>query len=361
MSDLQTIALYVLISCFSLVLCRWSERNGNPGGLIAAAIALSCLCGFRDYSVGIDTSRYQIGVNYFFENNEVYWQYSFSYGYGIFSSAILHAWNNYSFLLFVQSLITNLLFLARFWDCRKDASLTFMLFVYLCTCYFHTFNIMCQFLAVAIVFYSTRYLDRGLYIPFVLGVLIAACIHPSAIVSLVMIVPHIVQFRGVTTGKKALRVTGLLILFVCLIFGYRTLIEKYGGYLGNADGVSLGAMSFVQVIILLISLFVSGYFSESNGSIFRSSVDKGFKYELLYYLLYLICAMASYIVDPAGRISYYFLPYAAPVYGVIANKSRISKNCFFVSVCLVVWFSFYAAYSFFLYDGGGIVPYSIAW
>lgn len=361
MNELQTIILYVAVCCFSLFLCRWSERNGSPGGLIVAAIVLSCLCGFRDYSVGIDTSRYQIGISYFYENNQVYWQYAFSYGYGVFTSAILHVWNNYSFLLFVQSLITNILISARLWDYRKEASLSYMLFFYLCTCYFHTLNIMCQFLAIAIVFFSTRYLDRGSIILFALGVMLAASIHPSAVASIVMIIPRIIKFKGAATGKKALRVICLLLFLICSLFGYQMLMQRYGGYLGGVDGVSLGIMSFIQIAILLVSLLSSGYFAGNDEGSLRLSMSRNSPYAVLFYALYLICTIASYIVDPVGRISYYFLPFGAPVYGAIAKRSRSSKCCFYVSTCLVLWFIFYVAYSFFFVDGGGILPYSFVW
>ena len=199
----QTIAFYLLVFAGALLLTRRSETTGRPFGLILATALLVLVSGFRAHSVGVDTGFYKIGTDYFFQNGEVYWRYSFAYGYGVFTSAILHVCNDYTVLLFVQAIITHGLIAARFWDFRHGASLTFMMLGYLCTAYLLTLCIICQFVAVAIVFYCSRFLDKGHPLLYLLGVAIAAQLHLSALISIVAVVPFLVKFRGISARGGA--------------------------------------------------------------------------------------------------------------------------------------------------------------
>lgn len=362
MSDPETILFYASVATLSLLLCRFSEKSGKPGGLFLAILVLSLAAGFRDYSVGIDTSRYKNGVEYFFQYGRQYWEVVFSYGYGYFTSFILHIWNNYSFLLFIQALITNGLIIARLWEFRKEASITFMVFVYLCTIYFLTLNIICQYIAVAIVFFSTRYLDRGKYVLFILGVVLATCIHNSAIIALLMLAPSMFRFKGATTGKKFVQTVGCIVFTISVLIACQFLMSRYSGYLGRSEGISLGAMPFAQIGVLVLALLITGYFSNRKGDEgIRNSLNRGAPDAVLFYSFSILLTLAAYLVDPAGRISYYFLPYGTLCYGAIAHRSRQSKSCFFVSMGLVVWFLIYVVYTCFLQDSGGIVPYSFIW
>lgn len=393
MSDFATIAFYLCVGTIALLFCRQSERSGSPQGLFLAVLVLTLVSGLRDYSVGIDTFRYKMGIEYFYETGRPYWQVVFSNGYGYFASFFLHIWNNYSFLLFVQALITNGLIAARLWDFRNGASLTFMLFFYICTAYLMTLNIICQWLAVSVVFYSSRFLDKGKILWFIAGVALAICLHNSAVVALLMLLPYIVNFKGASTGRKAAQALACLVFVVATLFGYQYLTTRYSGYLYSSEGISFGFMSLAQALVFVFSFFVAGYFSKKTlpdkpsaaRSLLKGSHDLSGRSEegqpadvatlcqqanlyeairacaphaVFFYVLYILFTLAAYIVDPAGRISYYFLLYGAPCFAVIARRSGVSMSCFFASGLLVLWLLIYAGYSYFLIDGGGVVPYS---
>lgn len=355
MSDFGTYLLYGGVAGVALLLSHQSERTRRPFGLALAVTVLSLLVGLRAYSVGIDTDRYRIAVEYFFETRKPYWEVVFSPGYGYFTTGLLSICNSFTFVLLVQSFLTNALFAARFWDFR-ESSVTFMMFFFVCSSYFYTFNIMAQYLAVALIFFGTRYLDRHRPALFLLFVAMAVAIHNSAIVALLMLLPTVFFGKSKSVARTFLRICAGCIFTVAVSAAYIYLTNRYYGYISNISGLSLGYMAFAQTMVFVFALSVSNisayarwHWSHDTSTTYRDS--------RLFYVIYILAGMAAYLVEPAGRIAYYFLPFGANVYGSIAKRSSVSKNCFFVTLILTIWMVLYVWYSCFLNDAGGIIPY----
>lgn len=363
MNTPQTIIFYLIVFTLTLAFTRLSEVSGRPYGLIAATFLLILVSGLRAYNVGVDTSLYQIGTEYFFRYGEVSWQYSFSYGYGVFTSAVLRVCNNYTVLLVVQAFITNGLIAARFWDFRHGASLTFMMLGYLCTVYLMTLCIVCQFLAVAIVFYFSRFLDRQRVLIYIFGVALAAFLHLSAAISIVAVVPYLVSFKGLSVHGVFARFLGCIALGVGLAVVASRLINKYSYYNTNTRASSVGMMVFIQMFVLVGSLLMMGYFGvRARGRVgFRGQLTECAPHSLFQYVLSLGMSSASYVIGNAGRISYYFMLFGPVVFGVIAKRSRIEKQAFACAFLLSVWLVAYLGYVFFMHDGLGILSYSFIW
>ena len=364
MTIAETGVFYALVSAAALLLCWRSEKTEKRWGLAASVLLLSLVAGLRAYSVGVDTMLYKNGVEYFYLHNEVSWQNSFAYGYGIFSKAVLSIWNNYSFLLFVQSLLTNGLILARFWDYRKEGSITFMLLVYLCTTYLMTLCIMVQHIAVAITFYFSRYLDRGKPVLYCVGVALAGCLHVSALVAIFPLATYLVKFKDVSLGRAFIQVIALTVLLGASLVVANQLFVNYSGYNSAARQSSIGYMVFAQALIFAVILFVCGYGSQrdSNSAFdLKGRLDRGAPHATLLYVLSLLLSASSYVIDNAGRISYYFSIYGAPCYGIVVKHANKSKGVFLCSFIAALWFIAFAIYTFYLHDGLGIFPYSFIW
>lgn len=359
----QTIAFYLLVFAGALLLTRRSETTGRPFGLILATALLVLVSGFRAHSVGVDTGFYKIGTDYFFQNGEVYWRYSFAYGYGVFTSAILHVCNDYTVLLFVQAIITHGLIAARFWDFRHGASLTFMMLGYLCTAYLLTLCIICQFVAVAIVFYCSRFLDKGHPLLYLLGVAIAAQLHLSALISIVAVVPFLVKFRGISARRGLLQVLGCAALALGFVFAWNQLTGSYSNYNTSTKASSVGLMVFIQTFVLVGSLLLVGYFktmTDHYGDI-RARLNEFAPHSLFQYVCSLGLSSASYVIGNAGRISYYFMLFGPVVFGAIAKEARTNRPAFICSFLLAVWLVAYLVYVFFMHDALGILAYSFVW
>lgn len=365
MTILETRVYYILIAACSLFLCWQSEKTGRKWGALLAVLILSLVAGLRAHNVGVDTLLYKHGVEYFFLNNEISWQYSFSYGYGVFSKAILSLWNNYTFLLLVQSLMTNGLVMARLWDYRKEGSITFMLMVYLCTTYLMTLCIIVQHLAVAIVFYFSRYLNRGKPFIYCLGVLFASCLHASALVAIIPLLIRLMNFKKNTTGKSLIQAIALVLLTMLTVIVVNLLVENYSNYDNKARQSTVGLMVVAQVVVFITTLILCSFDTRigsgrENLSIIQR-IREGAPNALPLYVLSFPLSAASYVIDNAGRISYYFSIYGAPCYGIAVKHANKSKSVLLCSLILVLWFTVYAIYVFFLHDGLGIFPYAFFW
>lgn len=362
MDELQTYCLYGAVATISLLLCWYSEKTSKKLGLVAAAVLLVFVSGFRAYSVGVDTSLYKTGVEFFFERGEVLWSSSFAYGYGVFTRSLLSLNNDYTFVLLTQAAITNGLILARFWDLREKCSLTFMLLVYLCTAYFYTLCIICQYVAIALVFWGSRYADKGRILLYVLLIVLASCLHISALIALVDVAMRLLKFKG----KSPLRVLSRVLALACIclvgLYGAGLFSDRYSSYAGNTS--SVGLMVFVQVFVLIASLFICGYFAK-KGSVdvfsLRDDLKSCAPYALRLYFLGLVLSAASYVIANAGRMAYYFTIYGCVCFGAMAKRSTESRPRFFCAVFLAAWLVVYCVYTCFVNSALGIVPYSFVW
>lgn len=358
MSEMQTALVYFGLIIITVWLCRFSERSKKPYGLLGSVIFLSLIAGLRDYSVGIDTARYLEGIEYFYNYGQPYWKVAFSYGYGYFASVVLHIWNNYSFFLFVQALITNGLILFRLWDFRNIASISFMVFVYICSLYLNTFNIMCQCLAISIVFYSTRFLDNKQYVLFFIGLCIASAIHSSAIIAFTMALPYFVKLKGLTVGKQLLRVLVSIAMIIGSIIAYRYLLDRYSSYLESSVNLSFGIMVFAQMIVFICAMLFAGYWKKQEGNCgLRSKIKSASPYAPTFYFVCIFLIIAGYVIEAAGRLAYYFSLFGAICFGAIASESKRRPKDFYISSALGVWFLIYFAYTYLIVDGGGVIPY----
>ena len=365
MSVFQTGCFYVSVALLSLLFCWQSEKSGRKTGLVLSVGVLSLAAGLRAFSVGVDTLPYLSGVEYFVQYGETHWQYGFSYGYGVFCKAVLYACDDFTFLLFVEALITNGLIAARFWDYRNGSSLTFMMLVYVCTTYLMTLCLTCQFIAVSIVFYCSRFLDNGKVFWYCVGVLFASAIHLSALIAIIPMLVRLLNFKEASAGKAFVQLTALAV-FLCLgAYAASLLFERYSSYANISRVSSIGFMVFAQAAILFVSLLASGYFAKGDAEDSTASLRATLKAEAPYavplYLLAIVLSGASYVIDNAGRIAYYFTVFGPVVFGAMAKGASCSKERFLCAFALIVWFVAYGTYVFFLHDSLGIFPYSFCW
>lgn len=354
MSVMQTSFFYLLVIALSAMLAHVSDRTGRKGGLIAAALLLIFVNGFRGYDVGQDTLGYKEGVEYFFVNGVQAWNHSFSDGYGWFTRAVLTLCNNYTFLLLVQAAITCSLFAARLWDFRKSCSIGFAMFVYAATEYPLSLCLMCQCLSVSIVFYATRYLDRRQPALFVVLLMLAALNHTSALIGLAALALYIFKLESKTRIQFYGKAIGAIVLLSCGAVGAQMLMNRYSQYLDNES--ELGLMVFFQALVLFGSLLLVGY-SKNR----RSSMAPEARFALPLYVFGIVLSASSYIVPNAGRISYYFTIFSPVVFGQLVKSSGTRKPAFVLAVFLVAWMLFYAWYAYIFRTGLGIDNYYFVW
>lgn len=361
MTVIQSYIFYGLLVLASLLLAWYSERSGKKRGLVLCALLLIVVAGFRAYDVGIDTLPYKNGIEYFFETGQVSWETSFSYGYGLLTSYLLGI-SNYTFVLLAQAAITNGLILARFWDFKDTASLTFMVLVYISTAYFVSFCIICQYVAIALVFYGSRFADKGRPFVYCMFIVAAAALHTSALIAFVDIALRYFRLKGSSPIGLLLRLTAIAVAPVAIAFIGKAFFARYASYGANAS--SVGLMVAVQIAVFVTALLVCGYFFGKDGTDsfnLKTELSLGAPYVVRLYSFGLILSAGSYVIANAGRIAYYFTIYGAVCFGAIAKHSTKSKSRLACSMVLFSWFTAYCIYAVFINGSLGIVPFSFVW
>ena len=169
--------LFITICVVAFILFKLADLKDNKLFLVLGIITLSLGAGLRNDNVGLDTYQY---ISAFKTNFSVIWLFKET-GFREISRLLMNAFSgNVTCLLLLYATVTNALILYRLWDFRKDCSYSYMVFLYITLHYMNTLNIMRQYIAIAIVFFATRFLEKRGYIKFCIAILLASVFHSSA-------------------------------------------------------------------------------------------------------------------------------------------------------------------------------------
>ena len=286
--------VFILVYLFAFL----AEKRKKKRYLAFIIIVLSCFVGFRSRSVGIDTDMYyqqfeNLRKGIFSPNVEKEFQ--------IFSYILLRVMRTeYVILLF--SFITNWLIILRLWSLKEKGPFHIMVMLYAVLLYPETANIMRQYLAIAIVFYATLYVERKKLLVYLLLVLTAILVHRSAFLAL-SYYPLYFWISHKKLNKKA--VLGLAILTVAPII-VSVFMRHYSGnfalYLSGRVGI--GLLYPVELAILMFFVLLE----MPRFTIFRFEKDVvSLRFFVLTYLFGIIFSSLGYYRPTLYRIGLYFI------------------------------------------------------
>ena len=301
-------SLIMIISLFFAFIAQKSKTTKMQRIFVALVIlSLALPAGLRDSSVGKDTWAYirafqSASAGYQGELFYTYYENGFSL---LIKILIMILKEPYYVNLFI-SILTNILIIKTLWTFRNNLSFSFSIFLYYTLYYFETYNILRQYLAIAIIFFGTKFLLDKKYVIFLAFVLLASSIHRSAIIG-ILYIPIDILIK-----KKLLYRHKILILFFILSFaffhnyvldaiGLKSVFNKYITYYIHKSGinVNLGFFFVVRLAIIFFSLYVLRK---------KGFIDYEFsKFIILLNLLGTILTMSGYIYTFTGRIGTYFL------------------------------------------------------
>lgn len=318
---------------------------------------LSIFAGIRNEVVGVDLAHYII--RYIEPIKEGYFSYitDMSIGFKVFVW-IVYLFTDQTFIVVTMiSLLTNTLIVLRLWDFRNKSSFTMMIFWYYCLYYLVTFNIFRQFMAVAIVFYFTRFLENKNYKTFLIGVIIATTIHNVSILGFAYLPIYILLSNESKQEKKVknifLLVSPLLILVTAFVLYRFYDFDHYIDLLNRSTNKGLSGISVPIKIILGIY-----FFRVVKKCIVKSNVTQNewFKWGFIY-LLGLLIGISAYISFEAERFTFYFILFEIPFVSVKCKKNSKLRILKFI-YCV---FAIYSLYSKLAGGGSQIMPYLTFW
>lgn len=354
----STFFLYVIIIIFILILSHIAEKiKGKLKKICLTLIILilSLLSGFRGSMVGNDTLQYLLHIER--------WQFGISNtfpsepGLYLISRISLFLINDRQFVLIVVALIINTLIVLRIWQLKKYLSFTMAIFLYIAIFYFISFSGIRQWLAIALVFYFSKYIFEMKYLKFSIVVLIASLFHNTALITLVFPLIDILASKLKYNKQKNTLISlflfsPLLLLLLFLIFNI--LLNQYGNYINNFFNnfhLSGGTVIWLRLIFAVIIYLTFTKRDFSNGEL----------YNRVFYLWFtgLIISIPGYYIDNIARLGFYFTLFEIILFAMIAKSKNMKKSPLFIISIL-----FYAIGIFILElvgSGRKHIPYIPFW
>lgn len=339
---MYVVTLFLIVVLYALL----KKRNGTY--CIIMGIWLSFLVVCRNYTVGIDTKVYMRRFEIFRQADWIKATvlakiYSFENGFVIFNK-LIGCLTKSSRLFIIMCNLLIIYILCR--EVRLKSSipwLSFFIFVTL-GLQANSLNILRQFMAISMVFYSYNFIENRKVFKFLIMVLLASCFHISALIVIPMY-----WLVTVNYNKWIINIT-LLITFIIVVIGGEILVKilsktSYGHLIrsgGGAKGLLIISALFFTLIMMII----------------------GNRADMEYRNFYVAFALASvvisgmtFIVGAIERVLPYFsICFLISIPNVVYEmKNNVLKKQYLFVICSVLLFYYFAVV--YRVDISGVVPY----
>lgn len=342
--------LYFTCILTTAILAFWAEKNNNRKLLFLIALILSLFCGLRSVEVGQDTLNY---YNYMYSVKIKGISFGSDIGFSVISYCLMLVFDNPSICLLIFAFLTNYLIIFRLWDFKGKASLITMILIYIIIHYPYTFNIVRQYLAIAIIFWATRYLDRGKIKKYIVCNIIAASFHTSALICFV----YLFIRRGFKQEKKKKNYLGMILGCVGGLSGmiiFNSNLEKYALYFELAES-GFHAMTIFKIICIFTIIFLNKIYSNSTFSKCEKNNFMPMNTEIInIYLLGLGLSGLGMLFPFMNRVGFYFMMYEMPFWGQVV-RAKVNKKVYILMISFIL---IYHMISIFWFDIIGLNEYA---
>ena len=305
--------VFYIVSLFSLFFARLAEKKQSLLLFVFSALCLALLCGLRAENVGTDTHTYttifetiQSGGLHFDSDIGFYYIVKFIIGFT----------NSVPLTFALISIITVSFIYYTIWYYRRQGSISFMVFIFICFFYPQMFNIVRQMLALAVVFAATTQLEQKRPFVFCLILALATSIHISSLVCVGFLAVHILQ----NLKNKPIIFYMVVVLFlVFFIYFYSSVTLIYDtrfAYMQEDYQTTLGYEVLAQ-LITLVFLMISNYKIIKN--------DAEYTRISIFCIIGIVLSVITANAGEASRIAYfytiYYILFAAVVLKDLPNRA----------------------------------------
>lgn len=340
---------FCFICILALVVLSQAAKQENRFLLFLGIAILSLTSGLRAYDVGIDTPSY---YDAFVSDFAIHpWEFD-EEGFRALVRALMALFGNPTVVYLVIAIATNLLVILRLWDFRNNASFAYMSFFYIAVFYIGTMNTMRQYLAVAIVFFATRFLERKKYLSFIVSLLVATSIHTTALMGVVYLFVYL--WENTPKEKRiylGIAAVALIPPALAFVVSYESdHIENY--FSNNVD--NLNATYLYRIAIFLIAILLV-WLSDGNARKHDEELAprRSENAVPLFAFMGLVASSAGMFFRFLGRLGYYFSMFEMVFWGQAVKRERWGWLLWLMPTA-------YAIYTFgyeIAFNGSGIFPF----
>lgn len=358
MSGSMWMYFVLMISC--VVFAKYAQANKQVGYMWLIVLFLTLIAGLRSVNVGIDTVSYTKMFNMLAEGYSDAW-----FGAERSFLALIRSLQYFSesptFLFLLFSFITNVLIVFRIWEFREEISLPWAIFYFYACYYFFTFNIVRQMVAVAVVFWGTRYVQKEKYIRYLLVLAVACVFHQSALLGLLYLAADIIWKNKWNWKEKIRKRRIFLIPILCAVaLGAAFVLIKASKYLHYFTNVTINIgvlvpmkLAFLAAFIVMVK-YTSGKWGGREESALPSYINKNV---VSYYGFGLFLSLCGYFYPFMDRIGLYFAIFGCLFVGYVRKKTKNPWLVYTVFTVLLI-----LPFLKDLFAGGqGQLPYEFFW
>lgn len=326
-----SICLYLVVLTGCLLLAYRAQETNKSLWVWIVVMCLSLIVGLRGYTVGVDTDNYvEIFQNVAAGNSEAVQGTERTF---LLIVRILQLFSkSHTFLFLIFSFVTNALMIFRIWEFRNIISFPWAIIYFFGCFFFFTFNIMRQMVAVAMIFWGTRYVQRKIYWKFLLIMAVAALFHQSALLGLLYLVIDVLCFKktrqiyidlikNIVKDSKIVAAIGLCLGLLAVVF----VAIKASKYIHYFTNVTLDVGFLVPLKLLVLCAFACMVKHESGkwGGIGRKAIQRYMDQNVvIYYGVGLCISLLGYSFHFMDRIGLYFTPFGCLFVGYLIKKAR---------------------------------------
>ena len=312
---------YILMLLFSVVMLLIAQKFKDNKIVKITAYILGALSFFV-----VSAIRYDVGTDYFYRYAPDYIKLgqgidvtNLEIGYKAIVSICLLITKDYAIIFAVTSAIIIGL---TFYTIYKESPYPVLsVIIYFGTgFFFHSLNLMRQYIAISIVLYSYKYLIKKEYIEFILCIILACLMHS---ISLVFIIAILLCDREVFDLKRTIIISILLLIFGKYIWHYVIDLivnhTRFAVYIGSKfDKSKLRIYDIIFNAILYIIIYYLYKHTKEKGR-----TEKFFLNMQACSLFFMILASTMYLLF---RFSFFFGIFNIISIPYFLEKSDIDKK-----------------------------------
>ena len=354
-----SIVLYVICGLLCVLLAKHSDRRPYIS-FWAIVIILTLIAGLRSPSVGVDTAGYVEIIKSL--------QYSFrshvsnvtEIGFLGISYLSMKYTGSYTCALLIFGFLINYFIIRRIFEERENASFPLAIYIFYCQYYFMTLNTIRQWVAIAFLFYFSKYIGKSKkgMIVYIAALFASVLFHKTAIIGVLLIAVYFLTTNSKKWYIQLGKISFIVLAPFIVLLIYNFFFSTYGAVYGK---VITGSISFVNVLRLLLIAFIaitthnekarSRGLDVTNNEWFRIQ-----SFNLIAYFSGTIITLCVLFYKYIDRVGLYFIIFELLVLPSFA-KGRYKQ---FAIILIIALFTYLRAMSF-AGNGYGELPYIPFW
>lgn len=347
-----TSIMYILVLSVAVWLGYMVDRTNKKMYVGAVITVLTFVAGFRGVNCGVDTPSYYDNIVQGFPYP---WMFR-EFGFRTVANFFTNECGNPQLVFIFCAFVTNFLILLRIYDFCKDAKFGFMTLLYILLYYSNSMNIMRQYVAVALVFYGSRFLKKNIVL-FILFMILAVTFHRSSLLAIGYL--GIVLWNGFSKSQKVVFSIPMLFISIVIVGYVRTYlandINSYASQLTSNVNITYFYLLIITLLVLTlrklnVGIKLTSYICPLERANNKIDIDI-----VLYVLIGLAFSALSMFFEFVGRTGLYYSIYEVVFWGIACKKFQNAK----FNKLLIMVYAIYVFTISIVRNDIGLFPYMI--